>query len=166
VYTRFCNATETAARVVIAALVLAIVVITLAAVWYRYALNSPIAWTEQVSRMMFVWVTFLGAAVLYRLNLHINVDFFLTLLPRLPCRIVIIVNDLLLLLLFGVLFYFGLLFTIANLGQRFGALDVSPSVFYVAAPVTAFLCILYWIERVVVRRAWFDPTPSFGGSSF
>src|SRR3712207_4835011 len=66
---------------VLGGLIAVIVVITVAAVWWRYALNSPIAWTEQVSNMLFVWIVFLGAAVLYRQKLHIGVDMFVNMLP-------------------------------------------------------------------------------------
>ena len=68
-------------ELVLGAVMAAIVLITVAAMWWRYVLDAPIAWTEQVSNMLFVWTVFLGAAVLYREKLHIGVDMFLEMLP-------------------------------------------------------------------------------------
>ena len=39
----------------------------------RYVFNSPIAWTEEVARFLFVWLSFLGAFLAIRANAHINI---------------------------------------------------------------------------------------------
>ena len=46
----------------------AIVVLTLAQVIWRYALDDPLQWSEEVARYCFVWVTVLGAATLLRVS--------------------------------------------------------------------------------------------------
>lgn len=52
--------------VVISGLMMAIAILTLAQVFWRYALELPLQWSEEVARYCFVWVTFLGAAALMR----------------------------------------------------------------------------------------------------
>ena len=41
------------------------VLFILAQVIFRYVLRSPLSWTEQTSRYMFIWMMMLGAAVLF-----------------------------------------------------------------------------------------------------
>lgn len=53
-------------RAVLSALMAVIVILTLAQVIWRYGLERPIQWSEEVARYCFVWLTFLGAAVLMR----------------------------------------------------------------------------------------------------
>jgi TRAP-type transport system small permease protein len=55
-------------RVVIAGLMAIITILTLAQVFWRYVLELPLQWTEEIARYCFVWVTFLGAATLMRLH--------------------------------------------------------------------------------------------------
>jgi len=55
-------------RFVIGGLMAAIVVLTLAQVFWRYVLGSPLQWSEEVARYCFVWVTLLGAATLLRVS--------------------------------------------------------------------------------------------------
>ena len=143
------------AKVFIGVLVGAIVAITLAAVWWRYALNAPLAWPEQVSRIMFVWVTFVGAAVLYRERLHVAIDMFVALLPRAVRRAMAWAVELLILALNAVLLVYGLKLSLDTLDQTFGALDITPASFYFAAPVAAGMMILYFLERIATpeRRA-------------
>ena len=55
-----------AERAVISSLMAGIVLLTLAQVLFRYVINSPLGWSEELARYAFVWVTFVGAAVLLR----------------------------------------------------------------------------------------------------
>ena len=145
-----CNAVVAVSKALLGALVAAIVLITLAAVWYRYGLNAPLSWTEQVSRILFVWMTFLGAALLYRERLHVGVDLLVANLPdraRIACAWAI---ELMVLGFNVMLLVFGLGLSLDTLGQTFGALEISPASFYFAAPVAAAMMILFFAERVLV----------------
>lgn len=42
----------------------------------RYAFDSGIAWSEEMSRILFVWLTFLGAIGALKDNQHLGVDLF------------------------------------------------------------------------------------------
>jgi TRAP-type C4-dicarboxylate transport system permease small subunit len=154
-FTKVLDAITGIARALIGALVGAIVVITLAAVWWRYILNAPLAWPEQVSRILFVWVTFVGAAVLYREKLHVAIDMFVIMLPKAVQRLAGWLIELLVLAFNVIFFVFGLRLSLDTLGQTYGALDISPASFYFAAPVSAGMMILYFLEELInpARRA-------------
>ena len=53
-------------RWLIATLMAATVLLTLAQVVFRYVLNHPLEWSEELARYCFVWLTFVGAATLLR----------------------------------------------------------------------------------------------------
>ncbi|MBX9991158.1 TRAP transporter small permease [Phreatobacter oligotrophus] len=137
------------AKLFLGAWIAAIVLITLAAVWWRYVLNSPIAWIEQVSNILFIWVTFVGAAVLYRQKLHIGVDMFIEMLKGRARTVIFWVIELLNLSFIVVLFIYGLKLSIDVLPNTYGALDISPAVFYFAAPVSCGMMMLYFVEKIV-----------------
>ncbi len=127
----------------------AIVLITLAAVWWRYVLNSPISWIEQVSNILFIWVTFVGAAVLYRQKLHIGVDMFIDMLRGRAKTVMFWIIELANLFFIVVLFIYSLKLSIDVLPNTYGALDISPAVFYFSAPVACAMMILYFVEKIV-----------------
>lgn len=145
----FCALTERASAVIAGACIAAIVAITVIAVWYRYVLGAPLAWSEQVSRILFVWVTFLGAAVLYRRMIHIVIDMMVMMLPARLQAVIYWTNQALVLVFAAMLLWFGGKLAVDNLGQTFGALEITPSSFYFAAPVSAALILLYWVEKIV-----------------
>lgn len=150
-----CDATEAVSRALLGLCIAGIVVITCIAVWYRYVLGAPLSWTEQISRILFVWLTFVGAAVLYRSKLHIAIDMMVHMLPKPLQHIVYWINEALTLFLAVMLLWFGGRLSLTTMGQTFGALEISPATFYLAAPVTAALIILYWFEKLV------DPSRRF-----
>lgn len=148
-FTTLCEGLMRVTMWLIGALVGGIVVITLAAVWTRYVMNAPLSWTEQVSRIMFVWVTFLGAAVLYRQRLHITIDMFIQMLPNALRKLMYWVVELSVLAFIVVFLIYGYRLSVTTLGQTFGALDITPATFYFAAPVSAALMIVFFIEKLV-----------------
>ena len=66
------------------ATLVAIVLITVAGVFMRYVVGEPFKWTEEVSKALVVWFTFLGASTLMRSNDHISIN---VLVNRLPGRV-------------------------------------------------------------------------------
>jgi TRAP-type transport system small permease protein len=64
------------------ALALAImVVLVFGNVVLRYVFHSGIAWAEEISRLMFVWLIFLGAILALRQHAHLGVELLQARLP-------------------------------------------------------------------------------------
>src|SRR5271165_4165606 len=51
------------------------------AVYTRYVINQAASWQETLAVLLTIVLTFFGAAACYRLGLHMNVSFFVGLLP-------------------------------------------------------------------------------------
>jgi TRAP-type transport system small permease protein len=143
------DACEGLARGIVGVSIIAIVGITIASVWYRYALNAPVSWSEQVCRILFVWSVFAGAAVLYRNVLHIVIDMFVLMLPPGAQKALAMLNEALMLLVGILMVWFGLDISINTLGQTYGALEITPASFYFAAPFSGALIIVFWIEKML-----------------
>jgi TRAP-type C4-dicarboxylate transport system permease small subunit len=58
------------------------VVLVFGNVVLRYGFNSGIAWAEEISRLMFVWLIFLGAILALRRHAHLGVELLQARLPR------------------------------------------------------------------------------------
>ena len=62
-------------KAVLTVMTMALFVIVGVSVFTRYYLNSSLGWSDELSRFLFIWVTFLGAAYAYALSEHIGLDF-------------------------------------------------------------------------------------------
>ncbi len=149
---RVCDVMTEGAKLLLGACIAAIVLITLGAVWQRYVMDSPLSWVEQVSNMLFIWIVFIGAAVLYRQNLHIGVDAFLMALNARNRAIWKWVIEALNLVFIVVLFVYSLKLTIQVLPNTSGALEISPAWYYISAPVSCLMMMIYFVEKIVDPR--------------
>ncbi|MFH1981424.1 MAG: TRAP transporter small permease [Pseudomonadota bacterium] len=61
--------------------------IVAAQVFFRYALNASLFWSEEAARFLLVWLTFLGAATAYYRGSHPGIDALTSRLPRKARRI-------------------------------------------------------------------------------
>ena len=70
----------------------------------RYAFNSGIAASEEVSRWLFVWLTFLGAIVALKEHAHLGSDLLVSRLPVWGKKLCLVVGQLLMLYITWLLF--------------------------------------------------------------
>ena len=79
-------------RILVTLAFIVIVVLTLAQIFFRFALDSPLTWSEELARLLTVWLTFIGAAVVSWDGRHLNVDVGFALLPQVGKAIVRVMN--------------------------------------------------------------------------
>jgi len=63
-------------------MLLAITLLNIVQVFYRYVLNNALSWSEEASLWMMVWITFIILPVAYRKGLNISMMFFRDMLGR------------------------------------------------------------------------------------
>ncbi len=87
------------------ALFLAImVVLVFGNVVMRYGFNSSILVSEELSRWLFIWITFLGAIVAMRRHAHLGMDMLVSRLPPLGKKLCLALSQLLMLYIVWLLF--------------------------------------------------------------
>jgi len=88
---RFCHWVES----LIALFLAVMVVLVFGNVVLRYGFNSGITVSEEVSRWLFIWVTFLGAVVALKEHGHLGVDMVVQRLPLAGRKACLVIGHLL-----------------------------------------------------------------------
>lgn len=70
------------------ACVAAIIIVVFGQVVMRYGLQDVPPWTEELARMIFTWIIFIGATVAYRRKAHIVIDIVLIRLAGTSRRVI------------------------------------------------------------------------------
>jgi TRAP-type transport system small permease protein len=139
--------------------VAAIVVLTFAQVVLRYFFNNPQAWAEEVSRYLFVWITFLGIAIGFAKDMHIRLDALTVLLPERPWRVVDVARRLVELAAVAIMLYSGALVAWQYRSTTFYTVQGLPRViFYLAVPIGAAIALVYVVRGLLVRRSKAETT--------
>lgn len=148
---RFCRVLE----LLIAALLLAMVVMVFGNVVLRYAFNSGIAVSEELSRWCFVWMTFIGALVALKENGHLGTDMLVARLGRNGKRVCMALSQLLMLAVTVLLFQGSLAQVKINLEVEAPVTGAPMAVVYaagVAFAVPAALLLLVQLWRTLAGR--------------
>jgi len=141
---------------VIALCLAVMVVLVFGNVVLRYGFNSGITISDELSRWLLVWLTFLGAIVAVREHTHLGVDTLVRMLPPLGKRILFIVNYCLMLFADWLLLSGSWRQTLINLDDRAPATGLSMAIFYavgVVFGVSTAVILLYDLYRVISGQA-------------
>ena len=123
----------------IAALLALMVVLVFGNVFMRYAFNSGFSISEELSRWLFVWLTFLGAVAALRSNAHLGTDMLVGKLGPLGKKICMGLSLLLMLYCLWLLFKGSYDQSVINWETTSAVMEVSMSWFYASGMVFAVL---------------------------
>ena len=88
-------------------MMMAIAGLTFYQVIMRYVFSSASSWSEELIRFIFIWCSFMAAAIGVREGIHIGINIFVNLLPRRLVPLTEIVVNLAILVFAGCLVYYG-----------------------------------------------------------
>lgn len=112
----------------------------------RYLFDNPNAYTEVLSRYMFVWLIMYGSAYVFGLREHMNITFFRDHLPENVRLIVEIIGELIIVtFISGVMIYGGYNQMTDQMGQLDAALQIPMGVIYSSVPISSCFIVFYFI---------------------
>lgn len=143
-----------------------LVLVTTWQVVSRQALNDPSTWSEELSKILFVWLSFVGSAFLFGERGHIAVDY---LARRFPLRVqkIMAVFVQLVILFFALvaMVWGGYLAASIAWNQNLTALPLAIGWVYVVIPVAGlFIAVFALIDLVAVLTGREAPYPDIDES--
>lgn len=125
------------------------VVLVFGNVFMRYAMNSGIALSDELSRWLFVWMTFMGAVVALREHGHLGTDFLVGRLGVAGKKIFLGLSHLLMLFCCWLLFKGSLEQVRINMETASAVMEVPVAIFYAsgvmfAVSASVILALEFW----------------------
>lgn len=122
-------------------------------VFFRYVLNHSLFWSEEVGRILLVWITFLGATVAYRRKAHVGIDVLVRRLApdtqRTLERLLLAASS----LFFLVLITFGVQFIRFIAYQKTAALGLPMGLPYTVIPLSGVIFCVHAASLGLERQA-------------
>lgn len=129
-------------------LMIAFTIISFLQVVFRLVLQQPLAWSEEASRYLFVWSTFLGAVVVLTKDEHFKIDFIIELFPKSFKKLFIYFTYLCIVAFTIVLIKYGVELQQAASNQLSPALRLNMSWVYVIIPISGVLMLVHLVEFI------------------
>jgi TRAP-type transport system small permease protein len=130
---------------------LGITLVLFAGVVWRYAFVDPLSWTDEIARVLFVWLSFLGAAVGIKRGLHSVVNVFEARLSLRWQRLAALFAVAVMAIMAAVLVYTGAAETIINAKEVLPVTSLSRAWQFAAVPISGVLMLIYLVP--VARQA-------------
>lgn len=143
-------------RVVDAILVVTLAVTTtilVAGVFYRYVLNSSLAWSDEIGGNLLAWMTFMGIYSCFRKGMHLDFDLAVHALPPAMRRAVTSLSDLMMLAFAIVMAWLSIRIVMRVGGSFISSVDIYRGVFLAVLPVAFVLMAVALVARLAGNRA-------------
>jgi TRAP-type C4-dicarboxylate transport system permease small subunit len=132
----------------IAAALALMVVLVFGNVIMRYGFNSGITVSEELSRWLFVWMTFMGAIVAMKEGAHLGSDTLVSRMPLPVKKLFFVAGHGLMLFVCWLLFKGALDQVIINLETTSAVMEASMAIFYSCGVVTAVSVALILLHNL------------------
>ncbi len=138
-------------RVLLCALLTCMVVIVFANVICRYYLHAALAWSEEVTRFMLIWMVFLGAVLAYVNDEHLGLDIVVKNLPARLQAAVAVVVDALIMFAVWLLIHGGAMLTVGSWEWEAPATEIPYGYIYTVVPLCGALMLLQAFCKLIVH---------------
>jgi TRAP-type transport system small permease protein len=109
---------------------------------YRYILNQPFTWSDELASLLFAWLTFVGAYAGFRSRSHIAIDTLVVFLPEGVRRRIRQLVDVGCLCLLAIFIWQGFSLAATAWSLEYPAMEISRGYLYLSLPVGACLMAL------------------------
>ncbi|MGD2094072.1 MAG: TRAP transporter small permease [Phycisphaerales bacterium] len=123
-------------------------------VFTRYVLGHQSPWTEELAKMLLIWVALLGASIGFIKNSHLGVDFFVNKLNEKWKTIGQLIVYMLISVFAAVVLIYGgyrLVSLTLTTSQPSPALHIEMGYVYLALPISGFFIVIFSIEMMVEK---------------
>lgn len=121
---------------------IAMVIVVFLQVLFRFVLNQPLAWTEEMARYLLVWLTFLGAGYGMSVKAHPSIELLYEKTSGLVKKGLTIISAALIVFFFWQIIDSSLEFISRSMAQKSPALQIPMGYIYYVIPISSVLFII------------------------
>lgn len=141
-FKKFVEGINLLLKYVVSVMFIALAVLVFFQVITRFVIDYPLAWSEEISRYLMIYIVFLGSALAVKDRQHIAIDFLTEIVKPANKRrlngVILVISS----LFFIILTYFGFVLTFTVLDQATPTLRFSIAWAYAAIPIGSLLMLL------------------------
>jgi TRAP-type C4-dicarboxylate transport system permease small subunit len=147
-------------------LIMGLAALVTAKVFFRYVLNSPLVWSDEIIMLILLALTYLGAALAANHRAHINVEIMETLLMKwgkTPLKVYHLLQDLFIVVTLSAISLYGIQISFFSRDQETDILLLSYFWVYILLPAGLLFMIIMILKRIF--EDWFFTSPETASTS-
>ena len=141
--------TETAIDWLSVLLLSGIFALGIAQVFWRWALNNPIVWSEELIQLVYVWICYLGWTIAARKDTHIRITTLVNILPKTAQKWIQLFCHVLCIVFSVLMVYYGIKLVGVGFKRTAVSFPLNFAVVYAIGPFCNFVIICYEIAAMI-----------------
>ena len=129
-------------KIIVQVILLVMLIVVSLQIFFRYILNQPLAWTEEVARLLFIWMVFLGATLAIKDNTHLKMDYFYDRFPEKIKKAVELLHNILIIGFSVSILISGIQILSITADEVLPGSEISLLFYYTPVPLSAIFIIL------------------------
>ena len=135
-------------------------------VFFRYFLNHSLPWPEELAKFTMVWMTFLVAPYAYRKGLNVNMELFVSKIPKRMRGLLQILLHILIILMAYYLLNEGLGMVKRGLRIRASSINFKIGYIYMILPISFGMMMIGGVEHILKQvKAVYSPSSTDQGET-
>lgn len=121
----------------------------------RYVFNYSIAWSEEMSRFLFVWMVFLGTILVTKEKSLLDVDIFVNKLSRKTRKIVDLISNIIILLILVIVLVGSWKLTVVNLHSYAPGTGIPYAFLYgigIILSIGMIIIIIVNVYQIIIKK--------------
>jgi TRAP-type C4-dicarboxylate transport system permease small subunit len=127
----------------------AMIFVALIQVFFRFVVNAPLIWPEELARFLQIWLVAIGVSAVNATNSHLRMDFLVQHLPRKLSFILEYISDVFLLVFWCILLFVSIKLNLMKQQQLSSALGISYGWIYWSIPVMSLLTVIDYFTKLI-----------------
>lgn len=126
-----------------------IFILGIAQVFWRWVLNDPIVWSEELIQLTYVWICYLGWTIASRKDSHIRITALINRLPYKAQKWMQVFNHIVCILFSVLMVVYGIKLIGAGMKRTAVSIALNYGVVYTMGPICNFVIICYEVAALV-----------------
>jgi TRAP-type C4-dicarboxylate transport system permease small subunit len=131
-------------------MILGMTLLILGQIFWRYVIEAPFVWSEELSLLLMTWITFLGSPLLLMRQEHLGIEVFVEKLPESAARLCLLAGQTLILIFCLFLTYGAWILVEKTRNSITPGLQISVAWQYASGLVGGILMSVVTIEKLAL----------------
>jgi len=126
-----------------------LVLVVLLQIFNRFLMSTPLCWTEELSRFLFIWFCFLGSVVTLVKRQHLGIDIFYRHLSIKKKKLMDFFIYVLIIIFGVVMIIYGSNLVNITFIQKSPVMRIPMSYIYISLPTTGVLYVIFCLSEII-----------------
>lgn len=131
----------------------------------RYGFNNSLSWSEELGKLLFVWLSWLGISIGAKRGEHIKITMLIDKLSFIKAHVLNIISEIIVMIICAITTYYGIILIIKQINVNYAGIKISMAWGYLAVVTGCCIMILRNFTSIITSIKDINNYKNKGGNA-